>query len=162
MMRMESSAALEGKFSLLQLHTTRDVSSDCSKVTPSIQILPSLVGAHNNSPPPVLPSQPASSFFFVYSAVWSGDCCILICSTHISRFDIAKQPPLPPRPPLSLPPSCSCLIFLLLWLLVQSVVCLLTLSGRVEAFCIKNLLFLPRGIAPAKWNNTRSHQQITY
>lgn len=57
--------------SLLPLHTTWDVSSDCSKVTPSTQILPSLVGAHNSTlPDPPLPIALPSclSILFVYSA----------------------------------------------------------------------------------------------
>lgn len=49
---------LQPVFSLL--HTTWDVGPDCSKVTPSTQILPSLVAAHNNtlpkSSPPSLPT----------------------------------------------------------------------------------------------------------
>lgn len=57
--------------SLFLLHTTWDVSPDCSKVTPSTQILPSLVGAHNNTlPNPSLPLTLPSclSILFVYSA----------------------------------------------------------------------------------------------
>lgn len=57
--------------SLFPLHTTWDVSPDCSKVTPSTQILPSLVGAHNNTLPNLsllLAFPSCLSILFVYSA----------------------------------------------------------------------------------------------
>lgn len=57
--------------SVFPLHTTWDVSPDCSKVTPSTQTLPSLVGAHNNtlpSPPFPLTLPSCLSILFVYSA----------------------------------------------------------------------------------------------
>ena len=94
--------------SLLPLHTTWDVSSDCSKVTPSTQILPSLVGAHNSTLPSPSPSHPVSPFFSsIQLPVWRSDWFILICSTHIPRLDIAKQPPLSPLSPFPLP-HCFC------------------------------------------------------
>lgn len=79
-------------------HTTWDVSPDCSKVTPNTQILPSLVGTHNNTlpGPPLPPILSLHSFSSIQLPVWSSDWLILICSTHIPRLDIAKQPPLAP------------------------------------------------------------------
>lgn len=73
MMRMESAAALEGKSQISSCCTPPpgNVSPDCSKVTPGTQILPSLVGAHNNClPSPPLPVALPSclSILFVYSA----------------------------------------------------------------------------------------------
>lgn len=53
------------------LHSAWDVNPDCSKVTPSTQILPSLVGAHNNTLPNLpllLPFLSCLSILFVYSA----------------------------------------------------------------------------------------------
>lgn len=122
--------------SLLPLHTSGDVSSDCSKVTPGTQILPSLVGAHNNNlPNPPLPS--CLSILFVYSAAcleqWLVHPHLLHSYLKVwHRQAAATVSSLP-----SLSRSWLCLIFLLLWILVDSVVWRLTLTSRVEAFCIK-------------------------
>lgn len=49
------------------------------------------------------PSHPVSPFFSsIQLPVWSSDWFILICSTHIPRLDIAKQPPLSPWLPFLL------------------------------------------------------------
>lgn len=135
--------------SLLPLHTSGDVSSDCSKVTPSTQILPSLVGAHNNNlPNPPLPS--CLSILFVYSAA-----CLeqWLVHPHLLHSYLKVWHRQAAATVSSLPSlSCSwlCLIFLLLWILVDSVVWRLTLTSRVEAFCIKNPALFSL-IALANW-----------
>lgn len=85
--------------SLSLLHTTWDVSPDCSKVTSSTRILPSHVAAHNNTlPQSSPPCSPVSPFFLsIQLPVWSGDWFFLICSTHIHQLDTANQPPLSRR-----------------------------------------------------------------
>lgn len=59
--------------SVFPLHTTWDVSPDCSKVTPSTQTLPSLVGAHNNtlpkSSPPSHPPILSLHYFCLFSCL---------------------------------------------------------------------------------------------
>lgn len=110
--------------SLFPLHTSWDVSSDCSQVTPSTQTLPSLVGAHNNTLPLALPSCLSSRF--VYSAA-----CLQLWLVHPHLLH--SYPQTWHRQAAATVCGSSvflCLIFSLLWIINDALGWPLTLTSR--------------------------------
>lgn len=108
------------------LHSAWDVNPDCSKVTPSTQILPSLVGAHNNT----AQSSPPSPFPILSLHSFRLFSCLSGALTGSSSFTPLISPD------LTSPSSHHCLLFHRPRLGIVFVIKLVKLLWGVVLFCL--------------------------
>lgn len=114
------------------LHSAWDVNPDCSKVTPSTQILPSLVGTHNNT----AQSSPPSPFPILSLHSFRLFSCLSGALTGSSSFTPLISPD------LTSPSSHHCLLFHRPRLGIVFVIKLVKLLWGVVLFCLLLLILL--------------------